>query len=225
MYFIEKNLTRLRNNQCTFFLNPKELNELKRKLGKENYNIYYPYKDSEKVIVYTDTEPIVMLYEIKSKIELRHQDILGTIFSLNISEELFGDILIINGRYFIYIFPLINSYFVANFLMVKNSKIELEQIDYKYLEDYERNYQRIKLIVSSLRIDTIVAKICQISRGKINEMIKKKEIMLNYDFLKDGSYKLGALDTFSIKRVGKFKFHSVIGNTKGKNLILEIDKY
>jgi len=130
MYFIEKNLTRLRNNQCTFFLNPKELNELKRKLGKENYNIYYPYKDSEKVIVYTDTEPIVMLYEIKSKIELRHQDILGTIFSLNISEELFGDILIINGRYFIYIFPLINSYFVANFLMVKNSKIELEQIDY-----------------------------------------------------------------------------------------------
>ena len=29
MYYIEKNLTRLRNGQFTFFLDPKELNEVK----------------------------------------------------------------------------------------------------------------------------------------------------------------------------------------------------
>lgn len=48
MYYIEKNLTRLRNGQFTFFLDPKELNEVKSKLKKDEYSIFYPYKDSEK---------------------------------------------------------------------------------------------------------------------------------------------------------------------------------
>ena len=37
MYYIEKNLTRLRNGQFTFFLDPKELNEVKSKLKKDEY--------------------------------------------------------------------------------------------------------------------------------------------------------------------------------------------
>ena len=52
MYYIEKNLTRLRNGQFTFFLDPKELNEVKSKLKKDEYSIFYPYKDSEKNIIY-----------------------------------------------------------------------------------------------------------------------------------------------------------------------------
>ena len=43
MYFIQKNLTRLNNNQSTFFLDPNELNQVKGKLKGINYSIYYPY--------------------------------------------------------------------------------------------------------------------------------------------------------------------------------------
>ena len=35
MYYVEKNLTRLRHGQHTFFLDPKELNEVIYKLKKE----------------------------------------------------------------------------------------------------------------------------------------------------------------------------------------------
>ena len=40
MYQIEKNLTRLINNQSTFFLDPREQELLKSKLKKYEYNIY-----------------------------------------------------------------------------------------------------------------------------------------------------------------------------------------
>lgn len=225
MYFIQKNLTRLNNNQSTYFLDPRELQEVKSKLKKNEYQIYFPYKDSEKNIIYKKNVPEVLLYEIKTKVPLRHQDILGTIFSLNISPELFGDILLIDGRYFIYILPLVRNYFEANFLMVKNSFIELELLDIDYLKDFERSYEKLELIVSSERIDTVISSICHTGRSNISEMIKKKEIMLNYDFLNNSSYKLKIGDIFSIKKIGKFKYNGILKNTKSNHLIVEILKY
>lgn len=225
MYFIQKNLTRLNNNQSTYFLDPRELQEVKSKLKKNEYQIYFPYKDSEKNIIYKKNVPEVLLYEIKTKVPLRHQDILGTIFSLNISHELFGDILLIDGRYFIYILPLVRNYFESNFLMVKNSFIELELLDIDYLKDFERSYERLELIVSSERIDTVISSICHTGRSNISEMIKKKEIMLNYDFLNNSSYKLKIGDIFSIKKIGKFKYNGILKNTKSNHLIVEILKY
>lgn len=225
MYFTQKNLTRLNNNQSTFFLDPKELKQVTEKLKRTEYKIYYPYKDSEKNIIYKKKVPEVLLYEIKLKTPIRHQDILGSLYSLNISSELFGDILIIDNRYFIYILPLVRNYFETNFLMIRNSHIELELLDINYLKDYERNYEKIELIVSSNRIDSIISNICHTGRNNINDMIKKKEIILNHDFLKDPSYKLRENDTFSIKRIGKFKYNGILKNTKSNHLVIEILKY
>ena len=225
MYFIQKNVTRLQNNQSSFFLDPKDLSLIKGKLKKRTYHIYYPYKDSEKVIIYQKSIPEVLLYQIKVKTKIRHQDILGTMYSLSIAPELFGDILIIDGNYYIYILPIVRNYFESNFLMVRNTSVELEEIPIDTFKDYERSYEAIHLNVSSNRIDTIVSSICHISRSNIPIMIRKKEIMLNYDYLKDSSYKLRENDTFSIKRIGKFKYRGILKSTKSSHYIVEVFKY
>lgn len=225
MYYVEKNLTRLRHGQHTFFLDPKELNEVIYKLKKNEYSIYYPYKDSEKNIIYNRNVPKVILYEIVCNVELRHQDILGSIYSLNISGELFGDVLIIDGHYYVYILDIVRNYFETNFLMVKNSRIDLREISIDTFKDYERSYKEEIHIVSSNRIDTVISSIIHTGRNNINDKIKKKEIILNYDFLKSVSYKLRDGDTFSIKKIGKFKYNGIIKNTKSNNLIISIYKY
>ena len=225
MYLVQKNLTKLKNDQCTGFLDPKELEEVKRKLEKNTYSIYKPYNESEKNIIYTKKEPKVLLYKIKNKVDLRHQDILGTMYSLNISPELFGDILLVDGKWYIYILESVRNYFESNFLMVKNSRIELEEVDLECLLNYEKGFEYLGFIVSSNRIDTIVSSICHIGRSNVASMIKNKEIMLNYDYLKDGSYKLKDNDIFSIKRVGKFVYSGVLKYTKSNHMIIEIKKY
>ena len=225
MYYVEKNLTRLSHGQHTFFLDPKELNEVIYKLKKNEYSIYYPYKDSEKNIIYNRNVPKVILYEIVCNVELRHQDILGSIYALNISGELFGDVLIIDGHYYVYILDIVRNYFETNFLIVKNSRIELREISIDTFKDYERSYKEEIHIVSSNRIDTVISSIIHTGRNNINDKIKKKEIILNYDFLKSVSYKLRDGDTFSIKKIGKFKYNGIIKNTKSNNLIISIYKY
>ena len=225
MYTIQKNLNRLSNYLPTFFLDPKEQNELKRKLRKDEYKVFKPFNDSEKVIFYIDEEPEVILYEIKSKQELRHQDILGTMYSLNISPEMFGDIILYDGRYFIYVLKLFQNYFEMNFTKVRNSSVELVSLDISYLEDYERDYEEIELIVSSERIDTVISSIIHSNRNVIKDKIKDKEILLNHDLLKNNSYILKSGDVFSIRKFGKYKYVGIIKSTKKDNYIVKCLKY
>lgn len=225
MYEIQKNVTRLDNGQPTFFLDPSEAKEVKRKFGKNRLNVFSPNRDSEKIIYYLDREPEVLLYEIKCSNELRHQDILGTMYSLNISKEMYGDIILNDGRYFIYILKLFQNYFEMNFTKVRNSKIELVELDLDYLKDYERAYEELELIVSSERIDTIVSHLSGTSRAMIKEKVKDKEILLNNELLKNLSYTLKENDTFSIRKIGKFKYIGIIKTTKSGNYIVKILRY
>lgn len=225
MYEIQKNMTRINNNQPTFFLEVNEQKELKRKLGKTKYNIFYPNSECEKVIFYIDKIPEVILYEIICNNELRHQDILGTMYSLNISKEMYGDIILDDGHYYIYILKLFQNYFESNFTKVRNSSVELKELDLNFLANYKRKYTELELIVSSERIDTILAHISNTSRNIIKDKINSKEVLLNNEILKNLSYTLKENDTFSIRKIGKFKYIGVIKTTKSNNYIVKVLKY
>ena len=225
MYKIEKNLNRLYRKETTFFLDPKEQLELAKKLKKELYQIYKPYPDSEKNIFYIKEEPKVILYEIKSKTPLEHREILGTLFSLNITSELFGDIVITNNHYYIYVLESIAPYIKNNLLLIKNSRIELIEVPLETLKEYHKEYETIEIIASSTRIDTVISRLIQTSRPNIIEKIKNKEIILNYDILKNNSYQLKENDIFSIRRYGKYQYIGIKKETKSKNYIIECKKY
>ena len=89
MYLVEKTINKLNSTGYTYFLNPKDLKEVTNHLKKNSYNIYKPYPDSEKNIIYKNIIPELILYEIKIGIPIRHSDILGTLYSLQIDESFF----------------------------------------------------------------------------------------------------------------------------------------
>lgn len=225
IYNIKKNIDKIKRGESTFFLDPKEANLVKSKLKKNEYQIYYTYPECNKIILYSDKIPKVILYEIKTKTSLRHQDILGSIFSLNITNEMFGDIIIDNDKYYIYVLGIISNYIKSNLLFIKNTSIELEEKDLDYLSNYHQKYEENNIIVSSLRIDTIIARIINTNRNNILEKIKNKEIILNYDVLTKPSYTLKENDIFSIRKFGKYKFIGIEKTTRKDNYIIKYLKY
>ena len=225
MYLIEKTINKLNSNGYTFFLNPKDLNEISSHLKKNSFNIYKPYPYSEKNIIYNSIIPEVILYEIKIGIPIRHQDILGTLYSLGIDDSLFGDIVIYNNHYYFYTFSYMKTFFEMEFTKIKNSNIELIEKDINYLNNYKPNFEEIIIINSSLRIDSVIAKVIHTNRDNIKELIKDKKIIYNYDILKDNNKIIHQGDTFSIRKHGKFIFDDVINTTKKNNLIIRILKY
>ena len=224
-YIIDKHIEKLYKYGYTDFLLPNEFLQVKNKLKKTEYNVYKPYIDSEKVILYTKVKPEIVLYKIICSETLRHQDILGTLFSLNLSIYVYGDIVIDDGNYYLFVLPVISKYLESNLINIRNVPITLEKEDLSVIANYQRKYEKIEIQVSSLRIDVILSKITRLSRNSINEKIKSNEIYLNYNILTNNSYIIKENDIFSIKKYGKYKYNNVVNITKKGNFIIVIDKY
>lgn len=223
MYEVNKNVEKIIMGKETNFLDYNMQELVKRKLGKISYNVYKPYQDSEKVIYYTQDLPKVLLYEIKAN-SLKHQDILGTLFSLGIDSSMYGDILIIDNHYYIYILEIMENYLLLNLNMIKNQRIELIKKNIDDLKNYERTYENIELIVSSVRLDNVVAKLTCLSRDNAIKKIKDREVLVNYSEVKY-NYNLNIDDIISIRKYGKYKYMGIVNKTKKNNLIIEVKKY
>ena len=225
MYLVEKTINKLNSDGYSFFLNPKDLHDVTSRLKKNSYNIYKPYPDSEKNIIYQKKEPEIILFEIITNSPLRHQDILGTLYSLQIDDSLFGDIVITNNHYYFYTFSYMQSFFEMELVKIRNTNVSLVTHDINFLKDYQPIFEEIQIITSSLRIDSVIAKIIHTNRDQIKELIKDKKIIYNYDLLTNPSKIIHENDTFSIRKYGKYKFEKIKATTKKNNLILKILKY
>ncbi|MBO5183654.1 MAG: hypothetical protein J6B64_04550 [Bacilli bacterium] len=224
IYTVEKIVEKVLYSNSTNFVEIKYFNRVKKELKNVKYNIYEPFIGATKVILYNKM-PNIKIYEIISSNDLRHQDILGTLYSLNISDEMFGDVVIWNNRYFIIILSSIDNYIKSNLTSIRNSKVDLIERDPYYLRDYKQEYEECIIIVPSIRVDAIVSKIINSSRSNALEKIKNGDIYLNYELLTKPTYMLKENDIFSIRKYGKYKFLGEINKTKKGSLVIKYLKY
>lgn len=224
-YNIEKIIDSLYNKGYTNFLTGKDLMQVKSKLSKNEYKIYEPFEECSKVILYKKTIPDIKLYKIVSKVELRHQDILGTIFSLGLKEDTFGDITKYQDSFYIFLLPHLVDYFKYNLVEIKNNKIELVEEDISITDNFKQEYIIKEYIVSSLRIDNVISTITNNSRNQVLDKFLNKEILLNYEEDIKPTRTLRENDIFSIRKYGKYKFSKIIKTTKKGGLIIEVLQY
>ena len=227
VYEVQKNIEKLLRGGMTGFLTGNVLNEVKSKLKKGSYSEYIPFEEAEKIILYTSNVPNVRLFKISCYKDdtLKHSNIMGSLFGLNITSEMFGDIIKVDNDFYVYLLEDIVDLVINEFKMVGNIPITLEEISINLLEDFKREYEEIELIVSSLRIDTIVSKLAKCTRDSVEEKVRNKEIIVNDIEIKKANTIISINDVFSIRRCGKYKFKEIVGKTKKDNYIIKIDKY
>lgn len=226
-YEIEKNIEKILRGNSTGFLSPNIKQEITKKLKKDQYQIFTPFSEAEKVILYSQTVPNIKLFKVNcyKTDKLTHPSIMGSLFDLNITSEMFGDIVNYNNNFYIYLLDNISDLVTENLKTVGTTPISLEEVDCNLLNDYSREYETINLIVSSLRLDTIISKLSSCNREKVITKIKNQEILINDIPATKASSLLKQNDIFSIRKIGKFKFKEIIGTTRKDNLIIEINKY
>lgn len=206
-FSLDNQVERVIRGKNTYFLNPIEtsyvLNHIKKRIS--DYHILKLFKDSEKLIVYKDSLNI-SLFEIKTNSNLTHREILGALFSHNLSENFFGDIIIDNDRYFISVLNTIKEYMMNNFIQISSKKVKLIEVDFSTVKNYQLNFMDINLSVSSLRLDNIISKLIPTSRSVSDQFIKDKKVIVNYNLCTNKNYILKDGDIFSIRGIGKFKY-------------------
>ncbi len=226
-YLKEHVREQLKKGVASEFLEPHELKIVIPFLNKTNtpYQIFHLFPESEKVILYHTQQPNLTCYQVVSKVPFRHQDLLGSIFSHQISKNLFGDIVVLEGNFYITILSSMNDYFTSFFTTIGNQRITLKEVPLETVSSYQYQFTNKKIMVPSMRIDVVLAKLLGTSRRIVIEKMKVNEVVRNYEIVKNKALELKEGDTLSIRKYGKYRIDKIEGITKKGNNIVVIKKY
>lgn len=221
-FFIENMVQKVSRGGSTSFLTLEESHQVLSILRKKkiNHQIFKPFEECEKTIIYQNNFPKVNLYEILSKEPLKHSDILGALYPLQIDFHYFGDI-IAGSKSYIYLLEDLENYIINTLTYVGKQKISFKRIDLDTLSTYQREYEEISYPIASPRIDLVFSKITHINRSKIYSFLHQKEIIVNENYISKSSYLLKEGDLFSIRKYGKYKVEEIIKTKNNHRIYLK----
>ena len=210
----------------TNFFNSFDIDKITRFLDNKNieYGVYDKYSFLEKKIIYFgEYDNYITIFKAKKSDKIKHSNILGTLFSLGLTDDVIGDIIVMDDYFYLTTLTRLSSFIKNNLTIINGERIELLESTNIVLN--KDRFLKMKLLVSSMRVDTIVSKITNTNRLKVNSMIKDNIILVNYNTVKSSSLILKNNDILSIRKYGKYIIKNIIGTTKKNNLVLEIEKY
>lgn len=153
--------------------------------------------------------------------KLEHRQILGSLTALNIDRNLIGDILVFpEGEIYLCVCSELSMFFEQNFTKVGKYPIRLKPVSLQQIQRDEQ-YDLFEVIVSSMRLDVLVANIMKASRSQVHTVITEGNVQVNWTLEQNHSRVCQIGDVISIKRQGRFKLMSYKNQTKsGKSVIV-----
>lgn len=177
---------------------------------------------------YDEAFPIVLLHispvQKKFSDALTHRDFLGSVIGLGIERTKLGDIIVRDNEGYIFVSESISEYILENLSKVKHTNVRVKKcLDIP--EAVAPKFSEESIIVSSNRLDAIIARVYKLSRDLAVRYISEGKVFLSGRQMTENAKQLRAGDTVSVRGKGKFIFEGEGGNTKKDKLYINIKKY
>lgn len=155
--------------------------------------------------------------------ELAHRDVLGALMSMGIERDVLGDLVRSDGVWHIFCREEMAPH-LTGLTMVRATPVRVEEAD-EDLPLPALATERVRINVSSVRIDLVAAHLCSLSRGRASEMFRRQMVFLNGLACEDPSKPLKEGDVISVRGHGKYRCAGVSGTSRKGKLYLEMDRY
>lgn len=161
----------------------------------------------------------------KSKFSnVTHRDYLGALLSLGIKREKIGDLLVKENTCYFPVCEEIEQFILDNLSSIGKSPCKVEVISNEFeMPSFE--FKEIVILVQTLRIDSIVAKLSNVSRGKAQNMIEEGKVLIDYNTINNKSAIVETSSRVTIRGQGKFILKDIVGNSKSGKFKVLIKKY
>lgn len=190
---------------------------------------FYPEKFNAQ-IVKKNLENIVQIIRIELPADLKgkytHRDFLGGVMKLGVKREKVGDILVDYNGADIIIEKEISKFLLENIKELtrfSKSTITLENIN--NLRKVEVRKEELEIIVSSLRLDNVIAELARCSRNKALEIINMERVFINFQVETKKTKQIKPGNIITIRGKGRFIIKELLGQTKSGRTILKIEKF
>ncbi len=215
-------------HKCTDFLDPREQEIVSAIIGN-NSDVHVSFfggndtTERKRALLsppffeVNETDYQISAYEVvypHKFVELTHRDLLGSLMSLGLKREKFGDIYVQDKKIQIVVASEISSYVETNFQSVSCANVELVAIPFDQLLPQQEEWQTKDITASSLRLDTMLSEMFQMSRSKTTPFIEHKKVKVNWRITTHASFLLKEGDYLSVRGLGRSKIMAIHGMTK-----------
>ncbi len=218
--------------KLTDFLDPRQQHIVESLIGINRdvqIDFFGGYKEAERkrCLFYpaywelTEVDFKLKTYEIKypSKfVNLEHKHILGSLMSLGLVREKFGDILVQNDQIQVVLQDELSSFVELNLKQAGKASIELVEVDLNKIQIVEEQWVEKSTTISSLRLDVVLAAMTNLSRQKTQALIQSGKVKVNWRMVEDASFECKEGDVLSARGFGRGKIVTIEGKTKKDKL-------
>lgn len=230
--------------QVTDFLSPVELRIVKDVLNLidcKNYRIFGGVEDSDRnaIVIFPDKLEVVFSDDkfdynsIFSCIRItncqenyEHKIYLGGCVKLGVKREKIGDIVVFEDGADIIVSKDVEKFLVTNLQGLhrfKNSKIDV--VNLNQITKKVQKFKEMKIIVSSLRLDNVVAEVVGTSRNKAVELLKQERVFVNYKNETKATKLIVENDIITVRGKGKYVIDEIEGNTRSGRIVAVVKKF
>ena len=155
--------------------------------------------------------------------QLEHKDYLGSLMGLGFKREMMGDLVVKDDSCYGVAGEEIYEFIAENMTSAGRNPVEIEEISPSCVPQTE--YEDIVATVPSMRFDSIISAVSNLSRTRAIQVIESGDAMLNYAPEKDKSAVVKEGDIVTIKRNGKYLIGRELGESKKGKLRVSIRKF
>lgn len=212
-----------------------------KKMNVYNYISYGGFEQAERkmIIIYPEKFnidvvrknliDIIQIIRIELPADLKekytHRDYLGGVIKLGVKREKIGDIIVDRDGADIIIQKEISKFLQENLgglTRFSKSKITVENIE--NLREVNIKKEEIDIIVSSNRLDNVIAELARCSRNKALDIINTERVFINFQNETKKTKQIKVGDIITIRGKGRFHIKDEVGQTRSGRTILKIEK-
>lgn len=157
--------------------------------------------------------------------EYEHKTYLGALMKLGLKREKIGDIIVRHDGADIIISREIEKFLKMNISdLTRFHKANIEIVPIDELKYVEPKKEIVKINVSSMRLDCLVAELARCSRNKAMEYIEQERVFVNFKEEIVGARQVQEDSYITIRGKGRFKILKIVGNTRKGRISVEIEK-
>ena len=221
----------------TDFLDPRQVFLIEAVLGKLDDTFRYwqdgGYNQAERQRVifapgYFQPESAdfqIKLFEIKYPTKfatLSHGRILGTLVNSGLDRSQFGDIITDGERWQFFGVETMSQFFTEQITKIGPINVRVESVPLLEAVTPVVDWQDETVIVTSMRLDTIIAETFNISRQRAKDLVENSRVQVNWSVNEHPDFQVDLLDMLSVRKYGRIQICEVLGKTRKERYKLEI---
>ena len=199
------------------------------------FSLWGGYEGAERVIacfyplheqVEHDQYPIVCLHSRYAEkfCSISHRDLLGSFMSLGLTRSCLGDIIIVGADIYLFAHEQTAGFIAQSMVSAGRTPLRLSILD-EIPTMPEPEGTRFSAVVSSLRLDGVIAAAYRLSRSESAELIRAGLVKIDHAVCERVDAVVRENTLFSIRGKGRIRLISVDGMTRKQRIGITLFRY